>query len=119
MLLAFVVVLFGGLAFMFFCISRSQEALLKATREDHALLEDRLNRLEMRIHTGFVAQNEMTTRNSADAVSEMVAVQSTPLGDGRHGSPLDEMNLQLKPATSSEGPSRSTRRESGLPDLKM
>lgn len=116
MLLAFVVVLFGGLVFMFFCISRSQEALLKATREEHALLADRLHRLETRIHAGCTAQNEGIARNSADEVPE--TLHSVPLGDTRYGSPLEEMNLQLKPVAA-ETSSRSTRRESGLPDLKM
>ena len=38
MLLAFEVVLFGGLAFMFFCILRNQDSMLKTMREEHLSL---------------------------------------------------------------------------------
>ena len=38
MLLAFEVVLFGGLAFMFFCILRNQDSMLKTMREEHGAI---------------------------------------------------------------------------------
>ena len=38
MLLAFEVVLFGGLAFMFFCILLNQDSMLKTMREEHGAI---------------------------------------------------------------------------------
>ncbi|MEG2140120.1 MAG: hypothetical protein RRY20_04970 [Bilophila sp.] len=119
MLLAFMLVLFGGLAFMFFCISRSQEALQKAMREDHAQLEDRLTKLEAHVRAGFGSLNGFAdereyappTLNQDSAYPE-----SQPFSEG--SSPLDAMNLQLEP-TASPTSSRTPHRESGLPDLKM
>ncbi len=51
MLLAFEVVLFGGLAFMFFCILRNQDGMLKAMREEHGAILSTLAKLEKRIAT--------------------------------------------------------------------
>ena len=51
MLLAFEVVLFGGLAFMFFCILRNQDSMLKAMREEHGAILSTLAKLEKRIAT--------------------------------------------------------------------
>lgn len=45
MLLAFEVVLFGGLAFMFFCILRNQDAMSKTMREEHAAILSTLAKL--------------------------------------------------------------------------
>lgn len=46
MQLAFMVVLFGGLAYMFLIILRTQDAMLRTLREDNARLSARLLRLE-------------------------------------------------------------------------
>ena len=51
MLLAFEVVLFGGLAFMFFCILRNQDSMLKTMREEHGAILSTLAKLEKRIAT--------------------------------------------------------------------
>ena len=48
MLLAFEVVLFGGLAFMFFCILRNQDSMLKTMREEHGAILSTLAKLEKR-----------------------------------------------------------------------
>ena len=51
MLLAFVVVLFGGLAFMFFCILRNQETMLGTLRQEHAEARALLVNMEKRLAT--------------------------------------------------------------------
>ncbi|MEG2005371.1 MAG: hypothetical protein RR014_04955, partial [Bilophila sp.] len=123
-----VIVLFGGLAFMFYCVLRSQEALLKVMREEHALVNDRLNELEARVSAGFGslrslvdAANSLTGEYSDTAPVEPCA-PANPNENARYagGSPLDEMCLQLEPsAPSSPSYAPSSRHESGLPDLKM
>ena len=67
MLLAFEVVLFGGLAFMFFCILRNQDSMLKAMREEHGAILSTLAKLEKRIATlqqleASIAVNPLTVQ---------------------------------------------------------
>lgn len=46
MILAFVIVLFAGLCFMFYCLYRNQELMIKSMRENHEIFENRLRQLE-------------------------------------------------------------------------
>ena len=65
MLLAFEVVLFGGLAFMFFCILRNQDSMLKTMREEHGAILSTLAKLEKRIATLQQLEASIAIRSAA------------------------------------------------------
>lgn len=67
MLLVFVVVLFAGLASMFFLVLRGQERMCKALREDHDRLLERLNRLERLERLERPARAERASARSGEA----------------------------------------------------
>ena len=84
MLLAFEVVLFGGLAFMFFCILRNQDSMLKAMREEHGAILSTLAKLEKRIAT-------LQQLEASIAVNPLAAVPP-----GRETGPLPSMGLRFR-----------------------
>ena len=111
MLLAFEVVLFGGLAFMFFCILRNQDSMLKTMREEHGAILSTLAKLEKRIAT--LQQLEASIAINPLAVQppyppeEKQELSSSPLG-----------GLSMDPP-SSLGYSDDNPPKGGLPELKL
>lgn len=127
MLLAFEVVLFGGLAFMFFCILRNQDAMLKTMREEHtamlatlAQVEKRLavlQQLEARLVVSPQAASPRAQEAPArteEAAPGAWARAAAPAG-GKAPSPLD--GLSMDPPLSGYG--EDERPKGGLPDLKL
>ena len=112
MLLAFEVVLFGGLAFMFFCILRNQDSMLKTMREEHGAILSTLAKLEKRIATlqqleASIAINPLAVQPPWDRAPEPAEKPSSPLG-----------GLSMDPP-SSLGYSDDNPPKGGLPELKL
>ena len=124
MLLAFEVVLFGGLAFMFFCILRNQDSMLKTMREEHGAILSTLAKLEKRIATlqqleASIAINPLAVQppyppeekqersQTWDRAPEPAEKPSSPLG-----------GLSMDPP-SSLGYSDDNPPKGGLPELKL
>lgn len=124
MLLAFEVVLFGGLAFMFFCILRNQDSMLKAMREEHGAILSTLAKLEKRIATlqqleASIAINPLVVQppyppeekqelsQTWDRAPEPAEKPSSPFG-----------GLSMDPP-SSLGYSDDNPPKGGLPELKL
>ena len=127
MQLAFMVVLFCGLAYMFLTILRNQETMLRTLREDNARLSKRLFRLESLL----AAQNnlsipDMETGHSdgrSPALHEDQNIQSTSPGIGRgladvregskfHGENLDRSTPHTSPVpfTLSSSPEKNLKK---------
>lgn len=126
MLLAFEVVLFGGLAFMFFCILRNQDAMLRTMREEHAAMLSALAQMEKRV--AVLQQLEASLAVNPQAASPRAqepparAEETAPGGWGRAVAPAPE-TASLLDALSMEPPPLSDygdeRPKNGLPDLKL
>ena len=119
MLLAFEVVLFGGLAFMFFCILRNQDSMLKAMREEHGAILSTLAKLEKRIATlqqleASIAVNPLTVQPPGPAPSQAWDRASEPAE--KASSPLDGLSMD---PPSSLGYSDDNPPKGGLPELKL
>ena len=124
MLLAFEVVLFGGLAFMFFCILRNQDSMLKAMREEHGAILSTLAKLEKRIATlqqleASIAVNPLTVQppdppGEKQAPSQAWDRASEPAE--KASSPLDGLSMD---PPSSLGYSDDNPPKGGLPELKL
>ena len=124
MLLAFEVVLFGGLAFMFFCILRNQDSMLKTMREEHGAILSTLAKLEKRIATlqqleASIAVNPLATPYPQEETQGPAAQtwDRTPEPVEKPSSPFD--GLSMDPPPSSQGHSDDNRPKSGLPELKL
>ena len=118
MLLAFEVVLFGGLAFMFFCILRNQDSMLKTMREEHGAILSTLAKLEKRIATlqqleasivqpPYPPEEKQELSQTWDRAPEPAEKPSSPLG-----------GLSMDPP-SSLGYSDDNPPKGGLPELKL
>ena len=107
MLLAFEVVLFGGLAFMFFCILRNQDSMLKTMREEHGAILSTLAKLEKRIATLQQLEASIAINPLAVQPPEPAEKPSSPLG-----------GLSMDPP-SSLGYSDDNPPKGGLPELKL
>ena len=110
MLLAFEVVLFGGLAFMFFCILRNQDSMLKTMREEHGAILSTLAKLEKRIATlqpPYPPEEKQELPQTWDRAPEPAEKPSSPLG-----------GLSMDPP-SSLGYSDDNPPKGGLPELKL
>ena len=130
MLLAFEVVLFGGLAFMFFCILRNQDAMSKTMREEHAAILSTLAKLEKRIATlqqleAGIAVNPLAKQpyppepDPAPAREPGTWSRATTPAEPRPvepGSSLDGLTLD---PPSSLGYDDDDRPRGGMPDLKI
>ena len=124
MLLAFEVVLFGGLAFMFFCILRNQDSMLKAMREEHGAILSTLAKLEKRIATlqqleASIAVNPLAVQppyppEGKQAPSQAWDRASEPAE--KAPSPLDGLSMD---PPSSPGYSDDNPPNGGLPELKL
>ena len=124
MLLAFEVVLFGGLAFMFFCILRNQDSILKAMREEHGAIFSTLAKLEQRIATlqqleASIAVNPLAVQppyppEEKQAPSQAWDRASEPAE--KASSPLDGLSMD---PPSSFGYSDDNPPKGGLPELKL
>lgn len=98
MILAFVIVLFAGLCFMFYCLSRNQELMLKAMRQDHEIFENRLRQLEALItfyakagrlnfsHSEVKGSDIENTSSENSSLPEEIPLQ---MNQGQAGSFLD------------------------------
>ena len=124
MLLAFEVVLFGGLAFMFFCILRNQDSMLKAMREEHGAILSTLAKLEKRIATlqqleASIAVNPLAAPCPQEETREPAAQtwERAPEPVEKPLSPLD--GLSMDPPASSVSHPDDSRPKNGLPELKM
>ena len=127
MLLAFEVVLFGGLAFMFFCILRNQDAMMQTMREEHAATLETLQKLEKRIATiqqieagiaagSFPVQQEA----SKESWSRVMAQDSPPVPHTETSHcerPPFMEGLSLDPLPIEKNVEEEHR--GGLPDLKF
>ena len=113
MLLAFEVVLFGGLAFMFFCILRNQDSMLKTMREEHGAILSTLAKLEKRIAT--LQQLE------ASIAINPLAVQPPYPPEKKQELPQtwDRAPEPAEKPSSSLGYSDDNPQKSGLPELKL
>lgn len=124
MLLAFEVVLFGGLAFMFFCILRNQDSMLKAMREEHGAILSTLAKLEKRIATlqqleASIAVNPLAVQppyppEGKQAPSQAWDCASEPAE--KASSSLDGLSMD---PPSSFGYSDDNPPKGGLPELKL
>lgn len=125
MLLAFEVVLFGGLAFMFFCILRNQDAMLRTMREEHAAMLSALAQMEKRV--AVLQELEASLAVNPQAASPRAqeptarAEETAPGGWGRAVAPAPETAslldaLSMEPPLSDYGDERP---KNGLPDLKL
>lgn len=124
MLLAFEVVLFGGLAFMFFCILRNQDSMLKTMREEHGAILSTLAKLEKRIATlqqleASIAVNPLATPYPQEEAQEPTTQtwDRAPEPVEKPSSPFD--GLSMDPPPSSLSHSDDSRPKSGLPELKL
>ena len=127
MLLAFEVVLFGGLAFMFFCILRNQDAMLKTMREEHTAMLSTLAQVEKRL--AVLQQLEANLVVNPQAVSPRApetptrTAEAAPGAWGRAVAPAEEKavspldGLSMEPPLSGYG--EDERPKGGLPDLKL
>lgn len=131
MLLAFEVVLFGGLAFMFFCILRNQDAMLQNMREEHAAILSVLAKLERRIATlqqleASIAVNPLAKQPCPQESEPASAPEpgtwsraTTPAAEPRPLEPCSPLDgLSLDPP-SSLGYDDDDRPRGGMPDLKI
>ena len=117
MLLAFEVVLFGGLAFMFFCILRNQDSMLKTMREEHGAILSTLAKLEKRIAT--LQQLEASIAINPLAVQPFPLPQTgapPPEPAEKPSSPLGGLSMD---PPSSLGYSDDNPPKGGLPELKL
>lgn len=125
MLLAFEVVLFGGLAFMFFCILRNQDAMLRTMREEHSAMLSALAQMEKRVAVlqqpeASLAVNPQTASPRAQEPSAP-AEKTAPGAWGRAVANAPE-TASLLDALSMEPPLSGyddERPKNGLPDLKL
>lgn len=127
MLLAFEVVLFGGLAFMFFCILRNQDAMLRTMREEHAAMLAALAQVEKRL--AVLQQLEARLVLNPQAASPRAPETPAPAREAapdawvRAPAPAAEEKassldgLSMDPPLSGYGDSE--RPKGGLPDLKL
>ena len=124
MLLAFEVVLFGGLAFMFFCILRNQDSMLKAMREEHGAILSTLAKLEKRIATlqqleASIAVNPLTVQPPYPPEEKQAPPQAWDRASDpaeKASSPLDGLSMD---PPSSLGYSDDNPPKGGLPELKL
>lgn len=123
MLLAFEVVLFGGLAFMFFCILRNQDSMLKTMREEHGAILSTLAKLEKRIATlqqleASIAVNPLAAPYPQEERQEPAPQTWDRASEPteRAPSPLDGLSMD---PPSSFGQSGDDRSKNGLPELKL
>ena len=108
MLLAFEVVLFGGLAFMFFCILRNQDSMLKTMREEHGAILSTLAKLEKRIAT-------LQQLEASIAINPLAVQPPYPPAE-KPSSPLGGLSMD---PPSSLGYSDDNPPKGGLPELKL
>ena len=97
MLLAFEVVLFGGLAFMFFCILRNQDSMLKTSIAINPLA----------VQPPYPPEEKQELSQTWDRAPEPAEKPSSPLG-----------GLSMDPP-SSLGYSDDNPPKGGLPELKL
>ena len=109
MLLAFEVVLFGGLAFMFFCILRNQDSMLKTMREEHGAILSTLAKLEKRIAT-------LQQLEASIAINPLAVQPPYPEPAEKPSSPLGGLSMD---PPSSLGYSDDNPPKGGLPELKL
>ena len=125
MLLAFEVVLFGGLAFMFFfCILRNQDSMLKTMREEHGAILSTLAKLEKRIATlqqleASIAINSLAVQPPYPPEEKQELSQTwdrAPDPAEKPSSPLGGLSMD---PPSSLGYSDDNPPKGGLPELKL
>lgn len=127
MLLAFEVVLFGGLAFMFFCILRNQDAMVRTMREEHAAILSTLAQVEKRLavlqqlEANLVLNPQAASPRPQEAAGPEEAVPGTW---GRAVSPVEEAPASPLDGLSMDPPSslryeEDERPKGALPDLKI
>ncbi len=147
MLLAFEVVLFGGLAFMFFCILRNQDAMLDVVRKEHAETLALLEKMEKRLAAlqqleasiainPLVRQAYMEARgvpcppDEKNAGATAVRQTPPPVQDAGKDAPLGQDSVPARDSAepfgglSMEPPSASgcpenERHRGGMPELKL
>ena len=78
MLLVFLFVCFGGLAFMFFNIQRMQEKTFKAMQEEHARLSTVLRALEARLDVLEGPSGPEAERSVASRTASSLPLEEEP-----------------------------------------
>lgn len=128
MLLAFEVVLFGGLAFMFFCILRNQDAMVRTMREEHAGILSTLAQVEKRLAVLQQLEANLVLNPQAvpprpreaaarpeEAAPETWSRAHAPV-EATPASPLDGLSMDPPSSLRYE---EDERPKGGLPDLKI
>lgn len=116
MLLTFLLICFGGLAFMFYSIQKMQEKMFKTMQEEHAQLRTVLRALEARLNAVETASESV---GQAGAESELVLEGATVAQAAemlRNGASLNDMNLRMD---TSDTLRKGQRREAPMPDINL
>lgn len=125
MLLAFVVVLFGGLAFMFLTILRGQEQLIRAMREERAVLFARLDALERAGWSPSAVADAASSQPQPQARIPEAPEASNFIPPSGPTSPGRESRRDADPESApgrldlAVGDRKDRPRNNGLPDLKI
>lgn len=130
MLLTFLVICFAGLAFMFYCIQRGQDIMLRAMQDEHAQMRTILRALEARLDADDeerpeLQQHPVTVQKNESEKLDMepeLLLEGTTVTQAaemlRAASPLQGLDLHMnEPETRRTG--RKDPRDTGMPDLKF
>lgn len=116
MLLTFLLICFGGLAFMFYSIQKMQEKMFKTMQEEHAQLRTVLRALEARLNAVETASEAVGQRETESEVLLEGATVAQAAEMLRNGVSLNDANLRMD---ASDTLRKGQRRDAPMPDINL